>query len=285
MHKRVLIPTDYSNNAYNAIVYAFGLFANEPCTFHIFHAYFLARSARGNILFPEPEPREYDAAARDSGIKMQELKKRLGRLADNPEHTVYFDHKFGMLIDLLEEKVGRDKIDLIVMGTRGRTDDEKVAYGRNSINVMENIRDCAVLAVPANISYKRIEKIVFPTNFKTHFQWKDMRTFRELAQLENSTVQILHMGKEDQLSEKQRENKDGLENLFKGTKYTYHWLEDKKVKEGVLSFADQQNSGMIAFINGKHWFFGSVFSNPLVKSLGIHSRIPVLALHDSRNVT
>lgn len=281
MQKQVLIPTDYSKNAFNAIGYAFELFADVNCTFHIFHSYFLARSARGNVLFPEPEPHEYDAAARDSGEKIQRLKNQVGLLAENPKHTVYFDHKFGTLIELLKEKVLSENIDLIVMGTRGITNDVKVAYGRNSINVMESIRDCAVLAVPGNISYKKIDKIVFPTNFKTQFGGKDMKTFIALAQLENASIQILHIGNEKHLSEKQRKNKAQLQQLLGGAEHTFHWLEKTSVKEGVLSFADQQNSGMIAFVNGKHWFFGSVFSNPLVKSLGIHSKIPVLALHDS----
>lgn len=283
MHKRILIPTDYSRNAFNAIVYAFGLFASEDCTFHIFHSYFFARSARGNVLFPEPEPHEYDAAARDSGEKMQRLKDKVALLADNPKHTVFFDHQFGTFIELLEEKVMRENIDIIVMGTRGITDDTKVAYGRNSINVMENIRGCAVLAVPANVSYKKIGSIVFPTNFKTHFNEREMKTFVEIAQLENSEIQILHIGKEKDLSERQKSNRKELEIQFSKVKYSYHWLEHKGVKEGVLTFADQQNSCMIAFVNRRHWFFGSVFSNPLVKSLGIHSKVPILALHDTRN--
>ena len=66
MQKHILIPTDYSKNAFNAIVYAFELFENEDCRFHIFHSYFLAHSAKGNLLFPEPEPSEYDAIGQAS---------------------------------------------------------------------------------------------------------------------------------------------------------------------------------------------------------------------------
>jgi nucleotide-binding universal stress UspA family protein len=283
MQKHILIPTDYSKNAFNAIVYAFELFENETCTFHIFHSYFLARSAQGNLLFPEPEPHEYDEVARASGESMLRLKTKVGLLADNPKHTIRFDHKFGTLIELLQERVKRENIDLIVMGTRGITDDSKIAYGRNSVNVMENIGACAVLAVPANVSYKRINEIVFPSNFKSHFNEREMKTFMKIAQLEKSPIRILHIGKEADLSERQRNNKKQLEVYFEGLKYSYHWLEKIGVKEGVLSFVDERNSGMIAFVNRKHWFFGSVFSNPLVKSLGIHSKVPILALHDLRN--
>ncbi|MGO3183570.1 MAG: universal stress protein [Aequorivita sp.] len=283
MQKQILIPTDYSRNAFNAIVYAFELFENEDCTFHIFHSYFLARSAKGNLIYPEPQPHEYDDVARASEESMARLKTKVGLLADNPKHSVHFDQEFGTIIELLEEKVTKEGIDLIVMGTRGITDDREVAYGRNAINVMESIRECAVLAVPRNVTYKRINEIVFPTNFKSHFREKEMEIFVKIAQRENSPIRILHIGKESDLSEKQKESRSLLENYFNGLEVTYHWLEKIGVKEGVLSFVDERKSGMIGFVNRKHWFFGSVFSKPLVKSLGVHSKVPILALHDLRN--
>lgn len=283
MEKQILIPTDYSRNAFNAIVYAFELFKNDTCTFHIFNSYFLIRASKGNLLFSEPAPTEYDAAARTSAESMTRLQTKVGLLSDNPKHTIHFDHGFGTLLELLQEKVKKENIDLIVMGTRGRTDDVKVAYGRNSVSVIESIRECAVLAIPANVSYKKINEIVFPTNFKSHFKDQEMEMFRKIAQRENSPIQIIHIGEETDLSEKQTDNKNQLESYFNDLEYSYHWLEKSGVKEGVLSFVDERKSGMIGFVNRKHWFFGSVFTNPLVKSLGVHSKVPILALHDSRD--
>jgi hypothetical protein len=40
---------------------------------------------------------------------------------------------------------------------------------------------------------------------------------------------------------------------------------------------------MIAFMNKKHHFFGSIFSNSMVKDLGDTANVPLLALHDLRN--
>lgn len=37
--KRILLPTDFSNNAWNAISYAAQLFKNEACTFYLLHTY------------------------------------------------------------------------------------------------------------------------------------------------------------------------------------------------------------------------------------------------------
>lgn len=283
MRKQILIPTDYSKNAYNAIVYAFKLFENEECTFHIFHSYFLARSAQGNLMFPEPQQFEYDAVARASEESLERLKDRLELLVDDKKHSLNFSHKFGTFLDLVKEKVAKEAIDLIVMGTRGKTDDVKVAYGRNSVAVMESIRECAVLAIPGNVSYKPINEIVFPTNFKSEFRDKERNTFMQIAERNNTPIRILHIGKENDLSGKQKNNKNQLETYFSQVDYSFHYIDKVGVKEGLLEFVDQRGSGMICFINRKHWFFGSVFSNPLVKSLGVHSKVPILALHDAKS--
>ena len=37
--KRIIIPTDFSENAFNAIAYALQLFAEESCTFYLVHTY------------------------------------------------------------------------------------------------------------------------------------------------------------------------------------------------------------------------------------------------------
>lgn len=283
MKKQILIPTDYSSNAFNAIVYAFKLFKDQECEFHIFHSYFLARSSNNNLLFPEPEPAEYTAVEEKSERKMELLKEQVSALGSNPNHIIHYDHKFGTLIELLRQKILLENIDLICMGTRGDTDDREVAYGRNSVNVMESVRDCAILAVPAKVVFSSLNEIVFPTNFKSQYNDMEMQTFVNIARAGNSAIRILHIGKETDLTERQQTNRKQLEAYFKDVEFSYHWLENVGVQEGLLTFVEQRNSGMISFVNRKHWFFGSVFSNPLVKNLGIHSKVPLLALHDSRN--
>jgi len=56
--KHILIPTDFSSNAWNAIQYALKLFKNEECTFYLLNTYtpaiassrFMAASLEGGLL-------------------------------------------------------------------------------------------------------------------------------------------------------------------------------------------------------------------------------------------
>ncbi len=283
MKKQILIPTDFSDTAFNAIKFAFELFKKEECEFHILHTYFLAGYSTDELLIPEPDDAQYQKVRDTSDMKMESLKKKIELFPANPNHSLHFENEFGPLFDVLKIKVKKDGISLIVIGTRGATDDVDVAYGRNSVNIMEKVRDCPVLAIPKYLIFKDLSEIVFVTSFKSEYKLEELNYLIQIAQNANTSISILHIGKEMELSEKQRKNKKILENHFEGLQYSFHWLEKTGVQEGIFKFVDEHNSGMIAFVNKKHWFFGSVFSNPLVKKLSIHTTVPLLALHDTRN--
>lgn len=279
MRKHILIPTDFSSNAFNAVQYALELFKNYECTFHIYHAYYIVASTKGNPMFPVPDEFEYRAARNTIEREMEAQEKKILAYSKNEKHQFVFDFEYGFLVDLLKEKIGKEKIDLIIMGTRGVTDDTKIAYGRNAIDVMEKVRGCPVMAIPSSVDYKELNEIVFPTDFEAKFNLDEMETLKRMAQTTKAAIRILHIGNEERLNSEQQNNKQFLESYFESVELSFHFLQNVALMEGLLHFVKQRRSGMICFVNRKHWFFGNIFSNPLIKNLGIHATVPLLALH------
>lgn len=279
--KKILIPTDFSRNAYNALKYAFELFKNEACEFHIIHTYYLAGYSTENLLIPEPDDAEYEKVRDNAEKNMEILKAKLNSATTNPKHSLFYYNELGPLIDILKNKIKKENITLIVMGTRGETEGEDFAYGRNSVIVMEKVRDCPVLAVPQNIAFTGLKEIVFTSSFKHPYNMDELHILVNIAKSAKTHIKIVHVGEENDLTDKQLHNIKILENHFHEVQYSFQYLKNVKIPDGLFRYVDEHNSSMIAFVNKKHWFFGSVFSNPLVKKLGIHSEVPLLALHDS----
>lgn len=279
MRKHVLIPTDFSSSAFNAVEYAFELFKNRECTFYIYHAYYIVASTKGNPLFPVPDEMEYRAARKSKSQEMELLRKNVEALPKNDKHIITYDYEYGFLIDLLKEKVDKEKIDMVLMGTRGVTKDKDIAYGRNAIDVMEKVRNCPVMAVPSHVKFRELTEVVFPTDFEAKFNLEEMETLKRIAELANASIRFLHIGSEENLNQMQHENKKFLENYFESVECSFHWLQNVALIEGLLLFVKQRDSSMICFVNRKHWFFGTIFTNPLIKNLGEHSTVPLLALH------
>ncbi|QAA80523.1 universal stress protein [Aequorivita sp. H23M31] len=281
MPKNILIPSDFSSTSFNAIEYAFDLFKECECTFFIYHAYYIIASSRTNPMFPVPDEYEYNQAHIEIDTKMEAFRKKVLSLSQNEKHTIHFEFEYGFLVEKVSKKVKKEKIDLIIMGTRGTTQDRDIAYGRNAIDVMEKVRDCPVLAIPKKVKFKFPGKIVYPTDFKSNVDINEIESFKTIARISNASIQIFHIGKEENLNQKQKEGKKQLENHLASFEYSFHWIENTKLLEGLLVFVKEQEGTMICFVNRKHWFFSNIFSNPLIKNLGVDTTVPLMALHGS----
>lgn len=283
MKKRILIPTDFSRNAYNALKYAMGLYKSEFCEFIILHTHYHSGFSKENLLIPEPSEKAYKAIQENSEKEMEKIKVQIGLSQKNKNHDFHFKNEFGPFYEILKKTVEKEDIEIVIMGTRGETDDSSVLLGSNAVNAMEEIRNCPVLAIPANTLFKDPNEIVFPTSFKTHYKEKELETLIEISRLTNAPIRILHVQKGKKLTDAQEENKVLLERIFDAADYTHHKLYDIELQVAVRCFVQSRESEMIAFVNKKHNFFSSIFSNPMVKELGKHTTVPILAMHDLRN--
>ncbi|MBT8261241.1 MAG: universal stress protein [Bacteroidia bacterium] len=283
MRRKILLPTDFSRNAWDAITYAVDLFKNEACDFYILNVYNFTGYAMDNIIVAQPN-NEYAEAVREKSMKgLERILQQLSFRDEGIDHTYFTISKNDNLMDAIKEIVKLKDIDLVVMGTKGDTDAINVSFGSNTVMVMEKERNCPVMAVPPQVQYSAPSEIVFPTSYKTHFKKRELAYLIDIAKITNAPIRVLHVETEDQLDEKQLNYKKMLEEYFEDIDHSFHNLEKNDIGEAIQLFVQSRGSGMIAFINRKHTFFGSIFSRPLVKELGIHSKVPVLAMHDFRN--
>lgn len=281
--RKVLIPTDFSRNAWDAIAYAIDLFKNEPCEFYILNVYSLADFATDNLMVPQLDTSLMDTFRENSEKGLKKILQRLSFRDESDMHSYVTLSQQNDLTVALKEIVELKDIGLIVMGTKGSTDAINISFGSNTVTVMEKIRNCPVMAIPKGTIYTSVSEIVFPTSFKTHFKKRELDYLIDIAKITNAPIRILHIGEEDNLNEEQLNYKLLLEEYFEILEYSFHFIESKSINEGVELFIQSRDSGMVAFINKKHTFFSTLFSKPLVKDLGLNAKIPILALHDFRN--
>jgi hypothetical protein len=115
------------------------------------------------------------------------------------------------------------------------------------------------------------------------FKRRELYYLIDLAKKCNASIRILHISAEKKLNEKQINNKKLLEEYFEEVYYTFHTLSHMDVPTAINCFVESRESDMVAFINKKHLFFGSILTHPLVKEIGYDSKVPLLVMHDLRN--
>lgn len=281
MRKKVLIPTDFSKNAWNALNYALNLFKEENCDFYLLNAYQRYHLTTDVLLDPKPGNPDYEKTRKDSETG---LKIIVGEIASNfpsPNHRFELISTYNSVLDAIRETVKTKEIEMIVMGTKGENNPAQKIYGSTAVDVMEKVRDCPSIIVPEKSTFIESSKkeIVFATNFKTFYKRRELKDLVNTARLYNAAIRILHIDNNDKLTAEQELNKGMLQDIVEDVEHSFHTLTNVKVVEGINSFIVSRNSHMLAIINKEHNFFYNIFLQPLVKEIGYDALVPVLVMH------
>jgi len=284
MKRKILLPTDFSKNAWHAITYALELYKKEHVDFYILNVFSATDNTISSLINMGPGSDMYETAKLDSENDLAKVLDMLTlRDHDSPKHHFETISKCHGVVEAITNVVEEKDIEMIVMGTKGSTGSRSNAFGGVAIDIMEKVRICPVIVVPEQAKHNLPKEIVFPTGFKTHVKRRELNYLIDLAKNCNASIRVLHVAAEDKLSDKQSSNKTLLKEYFESVPHTFHALSHTEIPAAISCFIESRDSDMVAFINKKHAFFGSILSNPLVKKIGYHSKVPILVMHDLRN--
>lgn len=284
MKHNILLPTDFSKNAWHAILYALQLYKNEYCNFYVLNVFSATSNVIDSLINMEPGSALYEESKLNSENGLAKVLDTIAFRDDkNPRHKFITITTFNSPLEAIKNIVEEKDVEMIVMGTRGETNSRKSVYGSTALNVMEKVRNCPVIVVPEQANHNLPKEIVFPTSYKTHFKRRELKYLVNVAKTSNAAIRILHISKEKKLDKKQLENKRLLEDIFENVEYSFHTLNHMEIPTAINCFIESRDSDMVAFINKKHVFFGSILTQPLVKDIAYHSIVPILVMHDLRN--
>lgn len=275
--KRILLPTDFSNNSWSAIKYALQLFKNETCTFYLLNTYTPAIYHVEYVLIEPAQFGIYDAVKENSLRQLDEFETRIKKEFNNPKHSVETIAAFNTLVSEIKEVVEKNKIDYVVMGTKGATGAKEILFGTNTVHVFKNVK-CPVLAIPDGFDFEAPHEVLFPTDYKIDYKNKHIRPIIDILSFYNSRVNILHATYGYELSEKQETNREKLETIFKKTTQLFHNVSGQTVAEAIDKFQLKAKVNLLVMINNKHSFFENLFFKNTISQIGFHLNIPFLVI-------
>ena len=216
---------------------------------------------------------------KESESGLAQLLERLSAESANTAHQFETIATYNSLLHAVKLAIAEKDIDMVIMGTKGITGAESLIFGTNAINIMEGITTCPVLSVPLAYGSDPPREIVFPTDFKGQIDRKEVNYLIWISELHKAPIKVLHIQRGKSLSAVQKGNKQLLAEVLRGTDCSFHNLSDHKVHRGIGVFVKSRESNMIVFMNRKHSILDNILSRPLVKELGYHYEIPMLALN------
>jgi nucleotide-binding universal stress UspA family protein len=278
--KNVLIPTDFSENSWNAIKYALNFFKKSTTNFYILHINSLGNLIGTETPYISTQEDIEEAFTKPSQKKLEDIKNRIEHLPLNTKHHFFTLTDYNFFIESIRNNVDEKKIDCIVMGTKGASGLKKIIIGSNTGDVITKVK-CTTLVVPENAEYEVPKEIAFPTDFSFFYPTETLDPITEIAEIHHAAVRILHVNKRNvELNQDQLYNKKNLEDYFDGFEHSFHFLTNKHIEDAVQCFVESRDIDIIAMVAKNLNYFQKILLSPTVKEIGYHTDVPFLVLHE-----
>lgn len=275
--KKIILPTDFSYNAYNAISYAMNLLKDEEATFYLLNTYTPAIYQTEYLLHSPGQIGLGDIYQSESINQLEELKKQLEKEFKNPKHTIIPHSAFNILVDEVSAMVANEEADLVIMGTQGATGAKEIFLGTHTVHVIKKAT-CPVIAIPADFQYETPKKILFPTDYEVEYSAKQLEGLLNLSEIHNSSIEVIHISSGYNLTESQSQNKAKLKKILEKIPHLFHDLPNQEIITGINNFQLKNKMNMLAMIQNKHTFLESLFIEPVIKKIGFHVSIPFMVI-------
>jgi len=274
---RVILPTDFSENAYNAVTYAVKLLEHSTAVFYVMHAY-SPPAYRMDYTFGSPGqfglPDDHRYQVEE---ELDKIRNQIESEYPNTKHTYFTHAALNALGDEIESMSVKEDVDFVVMGTQGATGAKEILLGSNTVRTIDKL-NVPVLAVPSGYEYTTPHNILFPTDFEVDYNKAQLSFLLNFSKLWHSKLHIIHVSNPDGLTEEQSDNKTFLEGKLLEHNTEFYDLPDQEVVTAINNFIKEHPVEMLVMVKNKHSLIEKLFVEPVIKNIGFHSEIPFLVL-------
>src|SRR5688572_1596242 len=276
--KRILVPTDFSKPAMIATEVAADIARKAGTELTLLH---VIEEDVGNSINVEGQ------VSSDSGWEekiytmklIEKAKKQMAKLAEDPKLEgvkVRQELRVGSPYHGMNKIIVEKKVDLVVMGTSGRSDFEQMIIGSNTEKVVRT-SNCPVLTVHNKPASKDFKDIVYATSMDKEEEVFS-RIVRATQKLYESTIHLVRINtpgnfQRDVVVKKYMQD---FAKKLQLKNYTLNVFNDISEEEGIIYFADSINADLIAMSTHGRTGFAHVLAGSIAEDVVSHSKRPVL---------
>jgi len=277
--RKILVPTDFSENAFNALKYACQVFKYEQSEIFIIHAYADEVYQQDKLMKRSFLEELKEVTYQNTEKKLKKVLQEIEHLYPNPQHTYKTLSAFGSLIDEVNDLVNQENMDIVVMGTRGVTNDRRITFGSNTLQILKYI-NCPVLAIPEAYQYHAPKEVLFPTNYLVPYKRRELKLLCEMSGSFRSTIHMLYIDPIKNLSLRQEDNQQFLESCLPKAKLVFETTQEKDKTIAITKYILHKNIDMLVLVNSRHSYFEDMLYQSTIDKIGLHIKIPFLVMQN-----
>ena len=276
--KKIVIPTDFSENAGDALNYAINLLSSDDSEIHILH---VVEPITNPVDMPiyNIDQKEMDDA--NENLKVLEgFSKNFFEEIGKPNIHITTNVVCGPVDQMIQKEAEEVYAHAIVMGTQGTNHSSFDKFiGTVSTGVI-NDSPCPTILVPRKYNFKPIDKIVFSTNLNHGDPYELWRAV-ELIKPQIGVIRCLHVAKDENMK-----HEHDMENYAKylvehsPTIQTFFDVEVcDDVEKCIVDYTELHDAQLMVMHKTKKTFWEKLFGVSHTSRMASALKVPLLIMN------
>lgn len=274
--KTIIVPTDFSPIATNAMHYAIDMAKTVNASLLLLHVYQVPVSFTDTpIVLVSIEDLRKGAEEQVAHLKSEVEHLTSGSL------KVYTETRLGNVADELENLCNKINPFAVIMGTKGASGVERILFGSNTLTAIRHLTWPVICVPPGKTFGAGIKKIGFACDFKDVVKTTPTHYIVDFVKEFNAELDVLNVDYHNKHFKPETPEQSALlHTLLEEAKPVYHFIEHADIEDGINDFADKNNIDLIITIPKKHRLLEGVFKASSTKQLVYQSHVPVMCVHE-----
>lgn len=269
--KKILVPTDFSKEAENALKVAAQLAKRHECEIYLLHML--------EIPFQEVDALSTHSALPEAMFFMKLAHQRFEKVMASDylegitvHETVKANNNFSSVIETCHEH----GVDMIVMGSHGASGFKEMFIGSNAEKVVRT-SDIPVLVIKNEHANFNVDNFVFASDFKND----NRETYKQaidFAKTFNAKIHLLMVNTPNNFNNTTN-SKERIHEFIKDfpfENYTLNVYNDDSVEKGILNFSREIDADLIGISTHGRQGIAHFFNGSICEDLVNHAKRPVI---------
>ncbi|MCU0419796.1 MAG: universal stress protein [Cyclobacteriaceae bacterium] len=269
---KLLLLTDFSHLARVALEYAIKMAGPLNAEFTVMNVVRLEGIPKANLKMRSIEKTLVDIAEEEGAKLVDELKN-----VAKGNFTIHFKALRSHTVpDAVTKFIDKNKVNMVVMGSRGASTLKKVRLGGTTVSVIDASK-VPVLAIPAYAQYRNLQHLVYATDLKT--AESELALITEFAEIFGSHVHMIHVAPVmDKKTEAEKVKAEQLVQKNGYAKLDFRIILDDDIPQAIDAFIRETKSDLLTTFTHHLTLQEKLFGRSVTRKLAYQGNIPLLAV-------
>jgi nucleotide-binding universal stress UspA family protein len=271
----ILVATDFSALADNAVSYAARLAAWQQRDLIVFHTYTIP-ILPGEVMIASSIIEEMSQQADE---QLQLLTRNLA--VAHPGLTIRAVGSPGplsMAINKYADEHGKPWV--IVMGNSNTVSDSSWFF--STLNEATNAINASILAIPPSATFKHIKNICLAIDFSAQQNTVTLGKLSAITDQCRANLHVLHISQTPYTKDNLPLINPITQSMLEDNKPEYHFRVDEDIDHAIHDFCHKYHVDILAVVPGDYSLFEGLFHHSHTKALAKMMEIPLLIMHENR---